>query len=522
MSLVKKIVLRTALVVLFVFGGLIINTLRQGSLQGRYDGALPPEAQELRPQYMERLAKALTFKTISQDPRMLDSAAFDGLVNHLIHEFPLTFEHLNLTRFGSHTLLLHWPGTLRSDQAPRDDTAAKARSAQAKNFLFIAHLDVVPVDRQSLDDWVAPPFEGNWATEQEQRYLYGRGTLDDKSSALALLESVENLLAGGAFAPKHDLYFCFGQDEELGGRHGAAQVARHMDSLELQFESALDEGGIISLGSIPGLEDVPVALIGTAEKGYVSVEVSFNLPGGHSSMPERESALTRAAAFAQSLSEEPLFAPKFAPSLQGFIEHLGPELPLPLRTVFSNLWLFERVLFSVYAQTNVGRALIQTTAAPTLFSAGIKDNVIPASARVVCNSRILPGTSVEEVLAAYQKRAGQYGGTVRRYDETEGSEASTTSSTEHPAFAALGQSTRDVFPSALVSPYLTIGGTDSKHFEGLCKNTYRFLPLVLTPQEVASIHGTNERISEDAFRQMLFFYQNILQRWGTLEHVDLE
>ena len=506
MSLVKKLVFRTLLALLLAAAALLVNTVRQASVQERYIPADPTRMVELRPQSLERLSAALTFKTISQDPRMLDTAAFDGLLDLLHREFPLTFEHLEEQVFGSHTLLLKWNGTAQKNRP----------SAPAINYLFIAHLDVVPVDRQSLSLWSAPPFDGTIAADERGRVLYGRGALDDKSSALALLESLESLLASGTFEPQNNLYFCFGQDEELGGAYGARQVASYFQENGIRFESSLDEGGILSLGSIPGLKQTPVALIGTAEKGYASLEIRFDLPGGHSSMPEAESALTRAAAFVHSLEQEPLFEWEFAPSLQGFIEHLGPEMPLPLRVVFSNLWLFKPVLFSVYQQSNVGRALIQTTVAPTMLSSGVKDNVVPANARVVCNSRILPGHTIEEVVERYQERAEQFGGRVQLYGGSESVEASASASTQHDAFIALGQSIKEEFPDAFISPYLTIGGTDSKHFESVCENSYRFLPLVLTPKEVATIHGTNEAIGEEGYHKMIAFYQRIVQRWAGL------
>jgi carboxypeptidase PM20D1 len=95
-----------------------------------------------------------------------------------------------------------------------------------------------------------------------------------------------------------------------------------------------------------------------------------------------------------------------------------------------------------------------------------------------------------------------------------GSGASPTSSTEHEDFVKLGQAVKHVFPEALVSPYLTIGGTDSKNFEGLAQNTYRFLPIALSAEEVGGIHGTNERISVNGFNTMVDFYTVVMQLWS--------
>jgi carboxypeptidase PM20D1 len=219
------------------------------------------------------------------------------------------------------------------------------------------------------------------------------------------METMESLSYSG-FQPKEHLYFCFGQDEEIGGKAGRCICCRrHCRAIGLRFDAILDEGGIISKGSIPGLKDIPVALIGSAEKGYLSVEVTFNLAGGHSSMPNTETAITRATAFTNALNDG-LFQSEFSAPLEGFITHLAPEMPWALKTVFANRFLTEPLLLNIYQQSHTGRALTNNTAVATMISSGIKDNVVPASARVVCNTRILPGTTPEDVLERYAGARG--------------------------------------------------------------------------------------------------------------------
>jgi len=135
---------------------------------------------------------------------------------------------------------------------------------------------------------------------------------------------------------------------------------------------------------------------------------------------------------------------------------------------------------------------------------------------VVCNTRILPGTTPEEVLNRYETLAAKFGGTVEPYQNM-GSAATATSSTASEEFTMLGQAVREIFPEALISPYLTIGGTDSKNFEGLSKNTYRFLPIVLSPAEVGGIHGTNERIALEDYQKMVLWYTTVVQLWSAGE-----
>lgn len=497
MRLVNKYLKYTLLLLFAILALLIGRTVLFPSVQEVYRPSSELPAINPAAGAAERMAQATTFKTISQDPRMLDTAAFDAFGTFLRASFPRVFMQLSVDTFSTHTYVLNWPG----------------KKTEAPKYLFIAHQDVVPVDFKSRNEWDAEAFSGSILEKDGEQWIYGRGTLDDKSAVMATLESMEGLLERG-FVPENHLYFCFGQDEEIGGKAGAAVVADHYRKEGIRFEAILDEGGIISKGSIPGLEEVPVALIGTAEKGYMSVEVSFNVPGGHSSMPEKITALGQASAFVQAL-EGGLFEAEFSAPLEGFIEHLGPEMPFGMKLAFANRYFTQPLLLELYQKSNTGRALTNTTATATMFSSGIKDNVVPATARVVCNSRILPGRTPEEVMEAYVELATQYGGTVQAYS-SEGSPATATSSTKDPAFIALGQSITTTYPGTLISPYLTIGGTDSKNFDGLARNTYRFLPIVLNVDQLAGIHGTNERISAQAYADMIKFYSRTIQAWGTL------
>ena len=482
----KKIIIVLIAIVLIV----ALPVVRMESIQNTYLPDAPTTSYELRESAPEILAQGLAFKTISQVPRMIDSAAFEGLFSHLAESFPIVFSRLEVDTVSTHTLWMKLKGTLD----------------QPDNLLFISHLDVVPVDPKTLGEWEAEPFGG----EIRDDYIYGRGALDDKASAFGILESLETLLSNG-WNPKHNLYFCFGQDEEIGGKNGAGIAARMCREQGLKFRAIYDEAGTISIGSVPGLESVPVALIGIAEKGYISVEVNFEQAGGHSSMPENENAILSAAGFITSLNEDPIFTPEFTEPLNGFITHLAPEMSLGMKWAFGMRPLTNSLLFNAYQKSSTGRALTTNTAVATMVGAGFKDNVVPSSSRVVCNTRILPGYSIEQIVNAYQSRATEFGGKVQWYNEY-GSGPTPTSSTESEDFIALGQSVKKIFPEALISPYLTLGGTDSKNFEGLAQNTYRFLPIPLTKEDLPRIHGINERIHVEDYKRLCHFYLDLFQR----------
>lgn len=148
-----------------------------------------------------------------------------------------------------------------------------------KPYLLAAHMDVVPVTE---DEWTHPPF-GEIGSDG---FIYGRGILDDKGSLVAQLEAVDVYLKKYG-QPKRTFYLAFGHDEELYGEEGAGKIARHLGNTSLEF--VLDEGTVIIEDLFPDIKK-PIALIGIADKGYLTLKFTVNSTGGHSSMPDSENS----------------------------------------------------------------------------------------------------------------------------------------------------------------------------------------------------------------------------------------
>src|SRR5213079_888014 len=218
----------------------------------------------------QRLAGALRFKTISfQDSSQFDAREFDGFQQYLRTTFPKLHAALKLEKVNGYGLLYEWTGS---------DPGLAA-------IVLLAHQDVVPVEPGTEGRCTEPPFEGKIAAG----YVWGRGALDDKGSLVAILEAIEHLVAGGA-QPRRTVYLAFGYDEEVGGRRGAARIAELLASRSVHPEFVLDEGGALTTGLVTGIS-APVALVGIAEKGYVTVSLTAQAEGGHSSMPPPQTAV---------------------------------------------------------------------------------------------------------------------------------------------------------------------------------------------------------------------------------------
>src|SRR5213594_3972802 len=323
-----------------------------------------------------RLAGAVRFRTISyQDSSQFDAREFDGLHRYLRDSFPRLHAALALEKVNGHGLLYRWAGS-DSSLAP---------------ILLLAHQDVVPVEPGTEGRWTEPPFAGRIAAG----FVWGRGALDDKGSLVGILEAVGRLVAAGA-KPRRTVYLAFGYGEEVGGRRGAARIAELLAARNVHPEFVLDEGGALATGLVTGIS-APVALIGIAEKGYVTVELTAQAEGGHSSMPPPQTAVGILATGLTRLEGQQMPRAIRGPTADMF-DYLGPEMSFGARLVMANRWLFGGVLAGRFGATPQGNAMLRTTTAPTVLQAGVKENVLPSSARALVNFRILPGDSVGSVL----------------------------------------------------------------------------------------------------------------------------
>jgi carboxypeptidase PM20D1 len=435
-----------------------------------------------------RLAGALKFKTVSyQDSSQFDAREFAGFQRYLVASFPRLHAALKLEKVNGYGLLYEWTGSEPS-LAP---------------LVLLAHQDVVPVEPGTEEKWTEPPFEGRVA----RGYVWGRGALDDKGSLVGILEAVERLVASGA-KPRRTVYLAFGYDEEVGGRRGAARIAATLASRNVHPLFVLDEGGALTTGLVPGIT-APVALVGIAEKGYVTIELTAHAEGGHSSMPPDQTAVGMLAAALTRLEHEQMPRAIRGPTAAMF-DYLGPEMPFGARLVMANRWLFGGILAAQFGATPQGNAMVRTTTAPTVLQAGVKENVLPSTARALVNFRILPGDSVASVVDHVRRVVHDAGIGVRVLDETVSNPSGVTSADGEP-FQLLARTIRQVVPGAVVTPWLVVGATDSRHYSGLTPNVLRFEGAGIEKDDLRRVHGTDERVGVRAYADAVRIYLQLLK-----------
>jgi carboxypeptidase PM20D1 len=466
-----------------------VRTARFGSRQ--------PAATPLAPAFVEagdvarRLAESLRFETISaQDPSALPAEAFRGLRRHLETSYPRVHRALVRETVAEWSLLYTWRG----------------RDPSLQPMLLAAHLDVVPVDAGSAGDWTHPPFAG----VVEGGFVWGRGAMDDKSSVICILEAVEGLLAEG-FAPERTLHLAFGHDEEVGGDRGAAEIARLLAARGERLAFVLDEGGtVVEPGYLPGF-DRRIAVIGVAEKGSVSIALEARAAGGHSSTPPRQTAAGIVAAAVARLERHPLPA-QIDGTTALFLDHLGPELSLPLRAAIANRWLLGPLLELALARSPATDAMLRTTTAATLLEAGVKENVLPIRARAVVNFRIHPRDSVAAVVEHVRRVVDDERIELEVGLRSEPREPSPLSPVDSEAFALIARTAREIVPETVAVPYLVLGGTDARHYIELTPRIYRFGPFEYGRDALVRAHGTDERISAANLVSAVRFYRRLVER----------
>lgn len=433
---------------------------------------------------LEHLRALVRLPTVSSpDEGAIDPAPFEALHRELARAFPLLHEHLTLHRVRAHSLLLHWAGRGTGDPV-----------------VLMAHQDVVPVDDTA--PWQHPPF----AAEVHDGSVWGRGTLDDKASLVAICAAVERLLAAG-HVPARDVWLSFGAREEVSGPD-AGETAELLRSLGVTPWFVLDEGGAVAHEAFPGVQP-PLGVIGVSEKGTTTLELRAEGRGGHSSTPAAWGPTARVARAVVRLEKRP-FAPGVPDATLELFTRIAPHAPLALRPLFAHARrlrpLLERALLAAGAEP---AALVRTTMAVTQLSGSPAHNVIASSASAAVNLRILVGDTVASATAHVRRAIDDDSVSIEVLDAHEPSPASPY---DDDAFRLLADTVAELFTDAVPTPYVMMAATDARYFTDLCPRVYRFTPFRMSKAQRESIHGFDEHLGVDDFLAGVRWYARLVER----------
>ena len=429
------------------------------------------------------LQKLVQCKTVSYNDHSLeDDAEFQKLLDLLPELFPKVWEACEKTYFPDRGILLRWPG-----------------KDSSKTAVMMSHYDVVPADEEK---WEKPPFAGII----EDGVLWGRGTLDTKVTLNGAMSAAEHLIGQG-FQPENDICFAFSGGEEVNGK-GAVHIVDYFESKGIRPILVVDEGGAVVENVFPGVKK-PSAMIGIAEKGMINAMYRVQSGGGHASAPPVKSPIPTLATACRKIIDHPFKMHVTKPVAEMF-DTLARHSTFAYKLIFANLWCFKPVL-DLICRISGGEmnALVRTTTAFTQAEGSNARNVLPTEAYLVSNMRLNPEDTVAGA-AAYLKK------TVKddsvEITVMESSEPSAISQTGCASWDKVVAAVAETWKGCIVTPYLMVQCSDSRHYGRISDHVYRFSAMDLTAEERRSIHGNNEKIRLDCLHRSVEFYIRLLKK----------
>ena len=432
---------------------------------------------------VSNLQELVKFKTISYKTSELeDEKEFEGFISKLQELFPNVFKTCEFTRFEDRAILIKWKGKTNKNPA-----------------VMMSHYDVVPVNE---DAWTVAPFEG----VIKDGALYGRGVADTKVTLSASLTASEHLIIEG-FTPERDIYFAFSGNEEINGK-GAKNIVNYFKGIGVEPEIVLDEGGAVVENVFPGVKSA-CGLIGISEKGMVDVEYKCKSNGGHASAPKPHTPVGILSKACVNIENNP-FKTHLTKPVKEMFDTLGRNSTFVYRMIFANLWCFKWVL-DLLCKKKGGElnALMRTTVAFTQMKGSSASNVIPPEASMVSNIRINPMDTVDSVLDYLKKTVGDDSVEITKI---QGVNPSRISRTDVIGYTIVEKAVASTWKGALVSPYLMVQCSDSRHYGEISDRVYRFSAMDLTSEERAGIHGNDEHVRLSSIIKSVEFYIRLLKQ----------
>lgn len=430
---------------------------------------------------LDRFSRIIQLRTVSRQPgEPVDTKPFKRMGRLLRELFPSVHRSFRRETVAEASLLYTLEGT----------------DGSLEPVMLTAHLDVVPAENG--EGWPHPPFSGAVADGR----VWGRGTIDYKLGVSGMLEACEELMEEG-FSPSRTIMLAFGHDEETGGDSGAAGIVELLSKRGVRLRSVLDEGGYIY--SYPWL-DRDVAVVGLAEKGYLTLRLTAAGEQGHASVPATVTAagrLCRALARLEDRQMETRLCEPVRMMLEG-TSHLFRDL--------DGKTLSPPEMMAELEKYPAGNALVRTTTAVTMLKGSDKENVLPGRPWALVNFRAVPGDSSSLIMRHVRETVRDLDILVECEDDRHVHEPSVVSSATTPEYRAIIDALEESWPETPVVPGIFPAATDSRHYCSLADDVYRFQPVHLGARGLSALHSRGESVSTEDYCRAVTFYREYARR----------
>ena len=378
------------------------------------------------------------------------------------------------------------------DLAPgRSAVVARLRSSAvadpSKALLLVAHMDVVGVDRSK---WSVDPFGG----VIKDGYIWGRGSLDDKSMLAANLAAFIALKRGNVRLNRDVIFLGTADEEQFGDASMKMIIAKYWDKIASGF--AINEGGKVVLGKDGKVQYIALQ---AAEKVSVNVTLTVSGKGGHASTPTKDNPVVHLAAAVDKIGNYN------TPVHLTSIVHRYFEALAPLEGEETSKWMKvidtpdrgEHAIRYLSEASPMWNSMMRDTIAPTILQAGFRANVIPSDARAVLNIRLVPGDTIDVLVNDLKKLVNDP--QVHFEVAPEGGLAAPNSSLENDFFYLITKACAQEFGGVPVIPFMSTGATDSAQLRLHSVQAYGLRPFPISEADDARVHGDEERLPLASF-----------------------
>ena len=462
---------------------------------------------------MKRTVIAILLLVVASTPSFAQTTKWDSLARSLFKELV----EINTSQSTGSTLAAAqaMAARLKSAGFPDSDVVVlenapkkgnlvarlRGRNTGRKPVLLLSHIDVVEAN---AEDWTLPPFQ---FIERDGTF-FGRGVADDKDEGAIHLALIMRMREE-RYVPDRDIIVALTADEEGGGANGVSWLLQNHRQL-IDAEYAFNEGGGGRVRGANVTDTVKISHdVQASEKKFLNFRFEVTNPGGHSSVPRADNAITQLAVALTKIN--PTIMPvrlnevtrAYFTRLAPVVENESPRLSAAMRAIVANP--NDAAAAATLSADPRYNSQLRTSCVSTMLEGGHATNALPQRARANVNCRILPDETAEQVKAVLQRVVGDTGVKVTF-------QGNVTNSPPSPLTPALMNEiervTKEMWPGVPVIPTMSTGATDGLRLRNAGIPVYGISGLFY-PETFA--HGMNERIPVRAFYQGLEFMYRLVK-----------